>query len=132
MSENTKNAKKRIKIGDISKALLRTMDSDQKKKYLSKKEKIKYMVDDAVDLRKIPPRQQKRKPRAGTACGYIHGKNHYSLTPEGIAKRNKALKEIGARKDIFYMVDGIDIIKETIEPLNTNCGVLTKSDLNLL
>ena len=68
------------------------------------------------------------------------GKPRYDLkaniwkarTPEARASMSRTHKENHYRKDPFFMVDGIEVIKVERPRMNTHCGVLTEKDLALM
>ena len=64
--------------------------------------------------------------------GKLCGANHLALNPAARKKNSESCKLNYRRRDPFYMVDGIEIEECFIDPINTDSGVITMSELEML
>ena len=69
-----------------------------------------------------------------TSCkkGKLCGAKHIAICAETREKFRKGLILNFKRRDPFYMVDGIIVEEQRIDPVNTNSGVLFEEELKYL
>lgn len=102
-------------------------------KKVVKKGKYVRCKDSFSDLRTIPKKQRKKNTRMVTSKrGKLCGANHITLNPNKTEILSKAIKLSKLKKDVFFMVDGLDIQEKLIDPINTNSGVLFEEELKYL
>lgn len=78
--------------------------------------------------RKGGNKSKRKSPLKGKLCGA----NHLALNPAARKKNSESCKLNYKRRDPFYMVDGIEFEECFIDPINTDSGVVTMSELEML